>query len=76
MAHNETEGIVTVTCKKMKDGEPFAAMRYNLKPFGHSIVLSPVANGYNGLGTNYIPPVRDRDYYAKKAQEKKDNPFL
>jgi hypothetical protein len=76
MAHDESAGIVTVTCKKMKDGEPFPAMRYNLKPFGHSIVLSPVASGYNGLGTSYTPPVRDRDYYARKAQEKKDNPFL
>lgn len=77
MAHDEASGVVTVTCKKMKDGEPFPAMRFNLKPFGHSIVLAPVVSTYGngGLGT-YTPPVRDKDYYIKKAAEKRDNPFL
>ena len=75
MAHDETSGVVTVTCKKMKDGEPFPAVRYNLKPFGHSIVLDPIPATYGGLGTSYTPPVRDKDYYIKKAIEKKDSPF-
>lgn len=75
MAHDETSGVVTVTCKKMKDGEPFPVSRYNLKPYGHSIVLEPIPNTYGGLGTNYTPPVRDKDYYIKKAIEKKANPF-
>jgi len=74
MAHNETEGIVTVTCKKMKDGEPFAPIRYSLKPYGHSIVLTPIAHQHGSMGS-YTPPVRDRDYYAKKAVEKRENPF-
>lgn len=74
MAHDETEGIVTVTCKKMKDGEPFAPIRYTLKPYGHSIVLTPSVHQNGPIGT-YTPQVRDRDYYAKKAIEKRDNPF-
>lgn len=75
MAHNETENVVTVTCKKMKDGEPFAPVKYNLKPFGHSIVLEPVAP-YTGLGTGFAPaPIRDKDYYIKRAIEKRNNPF-
>jgi len=73
MAHSETDGIVTVTCKKMKDGEPFPAVRYNLKPYGHSIVLEPVVSG--GPYGTFVPPVRDKDYYIRKAQEKKDSPF-
>jgi len=75
MAHDETSGIVTVTCKKMKDGEPFPATRYNLKPYGHSIVLEPVTNNFAGGPGSYVPPVRDKDYYIRKAQEKKDSPF-
>jgi hypothetical protein len=75
MAHNETEGIVTVTCKKMKDGEPFAPIRYNLKPFGHSIVLTPVVGGHGMAGAYTPPPVRDREYWSKQAIAKKDNPF-
>ena len=74
MAHEETSGMVTVTCKKMKDGEPFPVMRFNLKPFGHSIVLSPTASNYGGTGT-YTPPTRDKNYYINKAAEKKDFPF-
>ena len=74
MNHNEMEGIVTVHCKKMKDGEPFAPVRYSLKPYGHSIVLTPVAAS-TGLGTNFTPPVRDKDYYVRKAAERRDNPF-
>jgi hypothetical protein len=73
MSHNETEGVVTVTCKKMKDGEPFAPIRYSLKQFGHSIVLTPtMATGY--LSGKAEP--RDRDYYVKRAVERANNPFL
>jgi hypothetical protein len=73
MSHDETNGIVTLTCKKMKDGEPFDAVRYNLKPYGHSIVLEPMSNSYSGVPYN-TAPVRDKDYYIKKASEKR-NPF-
>jgi hypothetical protein len=64
----------------MKDGEPFDAVKYNLKPYGHSIVLEPVTNSYGGfiteIGVPYIPePTRDRDYYIKRAIEKRNAPF-
>ena len=76
MAHDETEGIITVTCKKMKDGEPFAPARFTLKQYGHSIVLTPTTSmpGYTGVPTAKLPP-RDRDYYAKMAEQKRNNPF-
>jgi RecA-family ATPase len=75
MAHEETSGIVTVTCKKMKDGEPFAPQRYNLKPFGHSIVLSPITNTYGTQSTSYTTQVRDRDYYTRRTNNDGYNPF-
>jgi RecA-family ATPase len=80
MSNDENTGVVTVTCKKMKDGEPFDAVKYNLKPYGHSIVLEPVTNSYGGfiteIGVPYIPePTRDRDYYIKRAIEKRNAPF-
>ena len=73
MAHDEVAGVVTVTCKKMKDGEPFQPIRYSLKQYGHSVVLTPVASGY--LAGNSTEP-RDRNYYIQRAQERANNPFL
>jgi hypothetical protein len=71
MAHDEVGGVVTVTCKKMKDGEPFAPIRYSLKQFGHSVVLSPTA------GPGYLTgEKRDKDYYIRRAVERQNNPFL
>ena len=80
MEHDDTEGIVTVTCKKMKDGEPFAPIRYELKTYGHSIVLTPSTSSAqsqapNGLGYAKAPEVRDRDYWRNQAQVKKASPF-
>lgn len=71
MAHDEVAGVVTVTCKKMKDGEPFAPIRYNLKQFGHSVVLAPTTTPGYLTGEK-----RDKDYYIKKALERQNNPFL
>ena len=68
-----TNGVVTVTCKKMKDGEPFKPLKYELKTFGHSVVLSPQSAGNFGVG--YTPQVRDKDYYIKQAIAKRENPF-
>lgn len=73
MSHDETSGIVTLTCKKMKDGEPFDAVKYNLKPYGHSIVLEPMVTNF--IGVPYTQPVRDKEYYIKKAVEKRNAPF-
>jgi hypothetical protein len=74
MSHEEYSGVVTVTCKKMKDGEPFAPVKYSLKPFGHSIVLAPIT-GY--AGSPAASPVRDRDYYTRRTGiNDGQNPFL
>lgn len=74
MSHDEAAGIVTVTCKKMKDGEPFAPGKFTLKPFGHSIVLSPSDATHTSFGS-YTPQTRDKDYWRKQAEEKRNNPF-
>ena len=71
MAHDEVSGIVSVTCKKMKDGEPFKPVKYELKTYGHSIVLTPILVGNYG----FSPQVRDKDYYIKKAIADKEAPF-
>jgi hypothetical protein len=73
MEYDNVYGIVSVTCKKMKDGEPFKALKYELKPFGHSVVLTPTIGGNYNVG--YTPQVRDKDYYMKKAIEAKEAPF-
>lgn len=78
MAHDETEGIITVTCKKMKDGEPFAPVRFTLKQYGHSIVLTPAIGlqlGKGGAPAGQTLPPRDREYYAKMAEQKRNSPF-
>lgn len=74
MSHDETAGVVTVTCKKMKDGEPFNPGKFTLKPFGHSIVLSPQELTHTSFGT-YTPPTRDKDYWINKAKKDAENPF-
>lgn len=73
MDYDSTAGIVTVTCKKMKDGEPFKPFKYELKTFGHSVVLTPTMAGNFNVG--YTPQVRDKDYYIQKAIKDRENPF-
>jgi len=73
ITYDEFQSQVTVACKKMKDGEPFKPLKYELKTFGHSIVLCPVAPGNYSVG--YNPQVRDKDYYMKKAIADKEAPF-
>lgn len=73
MVKDEVSGLVTVSCKKMKDGEPFKPLKYELKTFGHSIVLYPTQQ-LNTI-TGFTPPVRDKEYYIKKAIQERENPF-
>ena len=73
MAKDEVTGTVSVTCKKMKDGEPFKPIRYELKSFGHSIILEPISGGSSSVG--YTPQVRDKEYWVKKAIADRDAPF-
>jgi RecA-family ATPase len=67
---DEVSKVITVTLKKMKDGESGAQSLYSLQQYAHSVVLKP-------FGGSYTPPqeVRDRDYYARKASEAKRSPF-
>jgi len=74
MINNEFDGIVTVSCKKMKDGEPFKQLRYSVKQFGHSVVLQK-ASIDGGIGYNPQAPARDKEYYIQKAIKDRDNPF-
>jgi hypothetical protein len=74
MTLEESSRISNVIVKKMKDGESGHSALYTLKPFGHSVVLTPLGNGNTALGAPQ-PAVRDRDYYARKAAEVKGSPF-
>ena len=72
--HEEMTRYTTVTVKKMKDGEAGHQSTFALKPFAHSVVLQTVKPSLTGLG-GPAPVVRDREYYARKAVEKKEGPF-
>jgi hypothetical protein len=74
MEYDTSTQLTTVSCKKMKDGEPFKPIKYELKPFGHSVVMSPTLAGNYNVG--YNPQVRDKAYWAKKAIENRDNPWI
>ena len=73
MSYDDINSIVTVACKKMKDGEPFKPLKFELKTYGHSVVLSPIAAGNYNVG--YNSQVRDKEYYMKKAIADKESPF-
>lgn len=79
VTHEEATKSTAVTVKKMKDGESGAVSRYQLQPYGRSIVLSPVGANVPVGGIQPTPRVRDRSYYAELAQERKrndaENPF-
>jgi hypothetical protein len=74
MTLEESSRISNVIVKKMKDGESGHSALYTLKPFGHSVVLTPLGGGSTALGAPQ-PVVRDRDYYARKAAEVKGSAF-
>lgn len=46
MVKEDNSGIITLSVKKMKDGEPPIPTNYTLSPYGHSAVLQPSTNGY------------------------------
>jgi RecA-family ATPase len=71
--HEELTRYTTVTVKKMKDGEAGHQSTFALKPFAHSVVLQSVKPTLSDNAA--APTVRDRDYYARKAVEKKEGPF-
>jgi hypothetical protein len=43
MVKDDIQHVITVTCTKMKDGEPFKPMHYSLEQYGHSAALVPKA---------------------------------
>lgn len=43
MVKDDIQHVITVSCTKMKDGEPFKPMHYNLEQYGHSAALLPKA---------------------------------
>jgi len=73
MNHRESEKVIEVICKKMKDGEPFQNLDLELKQFGHSVVLTkketiPFTYGFK-------PEIRDKQYWVNKAKADKEAPF-
>jgi hypothetical protein len=74
--HDESTRSTSVVVKKMKDGESGMVSRYQLQPFGRSVVLSPLA-GHAPAAVAQAPRARDRQYYAERARENNnpENPF-
>jgi RecA-family ATPase len=66
---DEVSKVVTVTLRKMKDGESGTQSLFSLQQFGHSVVLKPFG------GIHQQTETRDREYYIRKAEEKKRSPF-
>ena len=69
---DEVSKVVTVTLRKMKDGESGTQSMFSLQQFAHSVVLKKQNLNISGNNTH---EVRDRDYYVKKSVEKKASPF-
>jgi RecA-family ATPase len=46
MTKDDIQHVITVTCTKMKDGEPFKPLMYSLESYGHSAALLPKATTY------------------------------
>lgn len=69
---DEISKVVTVTLRKMKDGESGTKSLFSLHQFGHSVVLRPYTLNLSG-DQGY--EVRDRNYYIKKATAAKKEPF-
>jgi RecA-family ATPase len=72
--HDEATRSTSVTVKKMKDGESGSVSRYQLTPFGRSVVLNPMQVNQPATGVP-TPTVRDRAYYAERARREQENPF-
>ena len=66
---DEVSKVITVTLKKMKDGESGTQSLFSLQQFAHSVVLKPFG------GIHQQTETRDREYYMRKAEEKKRSPF-
>jgi hypothetical protein len=48
MVKDDIQHVITVSCTKMKDGEPFKSMYYSLERYGHSAALLPKAVADSG----------------------------
>jgi len=77
MQREETSGVITLTCKKSKDSEPFSPIRFKLEPYGHSVILKEVVISYpsGGNGSYYGQQQRSRADWAREAAERNGNPF-
>lgn len=58
MTKDDVQHVITLTCTKMKDGEPFKQQYYTLEQYGHSVALLPkqlVAGGekFRGRSARY-----------------------
>jgi RecA-family ATPase len=75
--HDEATHSTSIVIKKMKDSENGMVSRYQLRHFGHSIVLAPLAVNTPVGNVQPKPTVRDRQYYIDRANERNnpDNPF-
>jgi len=77
MQKEEASGVITLTCKKSKDSEPFSPIRFKLEAYGHSVVLNEVVITYPaGQGGSYYGGnQKTRSDWAREAVERNANPF-
>lgn len=54
------DAVVTLSCLKAKDAEPFPDMKFTLTPWGASAILVPVAPGSADRAPNPLPPQRQK----------------
>jgi hypothetical protein len=76
MDKQEASGLITLTCKKSKDSEPFAPMRFMLRQYGHSVVLEEQVNIVPQTnGSYYGTQKKSRADWAREAAERSASPF-
>lgn len=72
MDRQEASGMITLSCKKSKDSEPFPPIRFMLEQFGHSVVLKEQQLSTPGY---YKSAPKTRADWAREAAENRNNPF-
>lgn len=70
MVKDDIQHVISVSCTKMKDGEPFKPIHFSLESFGHSAALRRKETAATS-GERF----RGRSEYNNSYDRSKDNPF-